>query len=235
MSSSRPRIAVLGRFAADTSVTRYAAVVNAHRLLEAVWVAGGEPVTLLPVKESNWQERLNGLSGVLMPGGSDINPTTYGAVPEAAVLDQVNDLQDEVDLALARFSLNAGIPYLGVCRGFQLTNVSLGGSLVQDMQVHHKHHVSSLRIDKYQTELGMTSPVLQTSCYHHQVIDRLADGVEVIATSVDGHIEAVRYPSSGWAFGVQWHPEDNFDKEPGQLEIMTSFIAAASEFGNYKP
>ena len=54
MSSSRPRIAVLGRFAADTSVTRYAAVVNAHRLLEAVWVAGGEPVTLLPVKESNW-------------------------------------------------------------------------------------------------------------------------------------------------------------------------------------
>ena len=77
------RIAVLGRFAADTSVTRYAAVVNAHRLLEAVWVAGGEPVTLLPVKESNWQERLNGLSGVLMPGGSDINPTYLRSSPRS--------------------------------------------------------------------------------------------------------------------------------------------------------
>lgn len=235
MSSTRPRIAVLGRFADGTSVTRYAAVVNARRLLEAVWAAGGEPVTLLPVSGSNWQDRLDGCSGVLMPGGSDINPATYGAAPDSSVLDQLDDLQDEVDLDLARYCLNAGIPYLGICRGFQLTNVSLGGTLVQDMPVHHKHHKSSLLIERYESELGLTNPLLQISCYHHQAIDRLADGIEVMATSAEGHIEAVRYPSKGWAFGVQWHPEDNYDEEPGQLEIMKSFVAAASRFGIYLP
>jgi putative glutamine amidotransferase len=90
----RPRIAILGRFAESTSVTRYAAVVNARRLLDLVWAAGGEPLTLLPVSKSDWAERLQGIDGVLMPGGSDINPKRYGEAPSSDHIYGVDDLQD---------------------------------------------------------------------------------------------------------------------------------------------
>ena len=73
---ARPRIAILARFAENTSATRYAAVITARRLAEAVWAAGGEPLTFLPVAGSNWAERLEGIDGVLMPGGASVGSVT---------------------------------------------------------------------------------------------------------------------------------------------------------------
>jgi putative glutamine amidotransferase len=226
----RPRIAILGRFAESTSVTRYAGLVNARRLLEAVHAAGGEPITLLPTKDSDWSTVLAGFSGVLMPGGSDINPLRYGEEPNNDELYGIDELQDEVDFSLARFALEKAMPYFAICRGFQVTNVALGGSLIQDMTKHHRHHISEINFDESVVQLGLEPGPLKTSCYHHQAIARLGDGIEVLGKSTDGYVEAVRYPSAGWAYGVQWHPEDNYDSEAGQLGMLKRFVNEASAF-----
>ncbi len=226
----RPRIAILGRFAESTSVTRYAGVVNARRLLEAVHAAGGEPITLLPTRDSNWSTILAGFSGVLMPGGSDINPLRYGEEPNNEELYGIDDLQDEVDFSLARFALENGMPFFAICRGFQVTNVALGGSLIQDMTEHHRNHISEINFDESGMRLGLESGPLKTSCYHHQAIARLGDGIEVLGKSTDGYVEAVQYPSKGWAYGVQWHPEDNYDSEAGQLAMLKRFVREARAF-----
>lgn len=227
---SRPRIAILGRFAESTSVTRYAGLVNARRLIEAIWAAGGEPVTLLPVSGSNWAERLHGFSGVVMPGGSDVNPRAYHQEPNSAELYGIDDLQDEVDISMVRHALAAGIPTLSICRGFQITNVALGGSLLQDMNEHHRNHVAPVTFEKYINELGLSAATVEASCFHHQIIDQLAPGVEVIAHSAEGFVEAVKYPSKGWAFGVQWHPEDNYDTNAPQLDLLKALVREASAF-----
>jgi len=226
-NSSRPRIAILGRFAEGTTVTRYGALVNARRLLELVWEAGGDPITLLPVAGSNWSERLAGFDGVLMPGGSDVNPRAYGEAPESDEIYGVDDLQDEVDISLVRYVLENGIPLLTICRGTQVANVALGGTLLQHMSQPHRHHVAGVRLEQNLTELGLSSGLVEASCYHHQILKKLGEGVVPIAYALEGHVEAVRYENSrAWAFGLQWHPEDNFDENEPQLRIASAFIDA---------
>lgn len=224
----RPRIAILGRFAEGTTVTRYAAVVNARRLLELVWAAGGEPITLLPVAGSNWAERLSDIDGVLMPGGSDLSPKRYGEEPSTDEIYGVDDLQDEVDLDLVNYVFENGVPLLTICRGTQVTNVALGGTLLQHMPEPHRHHMATVRFEENADELGLSNPEVQASCYHHQILKDLGRGVVPIAHAAEGHVEAVRYDSAkNWAFGLQWHPEDNFDEDQAQLEIVRTFVDVA--------
>ena len=227
----RPRIAILARFAENTSATRYAAVITARRLAEGVWAAGGEPLTFLPVAGSNWAERLDGIDGVLMPGGADINPATYGQSISSEHVYDVDDLADETDISLVKYALEKGIPVLAICRGLQITNVALGGSLVQHMDTPHQHHVAPVSIDKYVDELGLSSATVEASCYHHQMIDQVGAGVEVIGRSAEGFVEAVKFDSPAWAFGVQWHPEDNYDTNRPQAELFERFVAEAAAFG----
>jgi putative glutamine amidotransferase len=226
---TRPRIFILGRFAEHTSATRYEALVTARRLAEAVWEAGGEPLTALPQPSSHWADRLTGFDGVLMPGGADIHPQNYGQAISSEHVYDVDLLADGEDISLARYCLDRGIPYLAICRGLQITNVALGGTLIQHMNTPHQHHVAQVTIERYHDELGLSSPVVEASCYHHQMIDVIAPGLEVIARSADGVIEAARIQSSGWAFGVQWHPEDNYDTDPAQREILEQFVREASK------
>ena len=226
----RPRIAILARFAENTSATRYAAVITARRLAEGVWAAGGEPLTFLPVAGSNWAERLDGIDGVLMPGGADINPATYGQSISSEHVYDVDDLADETDISLVKYALEKGIPVLAICRGLQITNVALGGSLVQHMDTPHQHHVAPVSIDKYVDELGLSSATVEASCYHHQMIDQVGAGVEVIGRSAEGFVEAVKFDSPAWAFGVQWHPEDNYDTNRPQAELFERFVAEAAAF-----
>lgn len=225
----RPRIAILGRFAESTSATRMAGVVNARRLLEMVWAAGGEPITLLPVADSNWDERLSIIDGVLMPGGADVDPRAYGQEPQTDELYGIDPLQDSVDLSLVRYVFKHKIPLLTICRGTQVTNVALGGTLVQHMHEPHRHHVAEVTIKQDLDALGVTIPTVSASCFHHQILDRLGAGVEPIAWAAEGHIEAVRYDGGGWAFGLQWHPEDNYKEDAPQLEIVKTFVAEAAK------
>lgn len=228
MVGHRPRIAIVARFAESTSATRYEAIVTARRLAEGVWAAGGEPLTFLAVPGSDWTERLNGINGVLMPGGADVDPRNYGQEPISDELYGMDMMQDEVDISLIRHVLSVGLPMLAICRGMQITNVALGGTLTQHMDSPHLHHVASVTVDSHASELGLTDSTLEASCYHHQAIDKIAAGLTVIARASEGHVEAVKIDSTGWAFGVQWHPEDNYDAERGQLEIFERFVRAAS-------
>jgi putative glutamine amidotransferase len=129
------------------------------------------------------------------------------------------------------YALKAGIPVFAICRGLQITNAALGGTLVQHMDAPHQHHVAPVTIEKYVDELGLSSPTLQASCYHHQMIDQVAPGLEVIGRSAEGYVEAVKIDAPAWAFGVQWHPEDNYDSEAGQLELLTRFVSEAAKYG----
>jgi len=228
MVGHRPRIAIVARFAESTSATRYEAIVTARRLAEGVWAAGGEPLTFLAVPNSDWTERLDGIDGVLMPGGADVDPRNYGQEPVSNELYGIDSMQDEVDISLIRHVLSVGLPMLAICRGMQITNVALGGTLTQHMDSPHLYHVAPVTLESHTAELGLTNPTLEASCYHHQAIDELAEGLTVIARAAEGHVEAVKIDSAGWAFGVQWHPEDNYDTERGQLQIFERFVRAAS-------
>ena len=229
MSTNRPRIAILARFAESTSATRYAALVTARRLAEMVWAAGGEPLTMLPVASADLAERMRGIDGILMPGGADINPRTYGQDVASEHVYDVDDLADDADIALVKFALQSGLPYFAICRGLQITNVALGGTLVQHMDQPHQHHVAPVTFTSHVSDLGLSTDTVQASCYHHQVIDEVAPGIDVIARSAEGHVEAAKIPAKGWAFGVQWHPEDNYETNAPQLEMLQRFVQEAAK------
>ena len=203
---SRPLILIPARFSASASALRYSAIVTAQALSEAVYQAGGEPLTVHPVGPA---DRFNFAAGVLLPGGGDLHPDFYGQ-PVADVYDVSPD-QDTFDIALASWTLTSGRPLLAICRGLQVVNVLLGGTLEQSMPSPHRHLVH-------------TVAGAEVSCFHHQRIARLGTGLAVTARASDGTIEAVSLPTTpGWFRGVQWHPEDT----PSQGPLFDAFIAAA--------
>jgi putative glutamine amidotransferase len=227
--SARPRIAILGRFAESTSATRRDGLVTALRLAEAVYTAGGEPMTMLPVADSNWDERLAGFQGVLLPGGGDVNPRAYGQEPVTEEIYGVHDLQDAADISLAKWAIERGVPLLSICRGTQVINVATGGTLIQHMDSPHRNHIHEVTVESHGADLGLTQHTLESSCFHHQMLDRLGSGLEVIARSAEGTIEAVSIKSKGWAYGLQWHPEDNWTTDHEQAGIFKKFVSEAAK------
>ena len=225
--SLRPRIAIPARLAESSSVTRYEAIVTARKLAELIWDAGGEPLSFLPVKDANWEGRLEGIQGILMPGGADVDPQYYGQGRESQELYGINSTQDESDISLVNYALASELPFFTICRGTQIANVALGGTLIQHMDEPHKNKLSTIEFSNFDADLGISNSSLAVSCFHHQSIDSLAQGITALAYADEGHIEAVRYPSDSWAFGVQWHPEDNYKEVQGHLEIVKTFINAA--------
>jgi len=224
--SVRPRIALIGRFTNSASALRYGGVVSSRALLESLWDAGADPITLLAAAESDWKQRLQGYQGVLLAGGGDINPARYGQEPDASVYD-VDDLQDDSDFEMTKYVLQQGIPTLAVCRGLHVVNVVRGGTLIQDMPENHRHVVQEVKVSDYES-FGFTSELVATSCYHHQAIDKIGSGLEVLGRGPDGTIEAVGIESTGWARGVQWHPEDTAKSDSSQHGLFVRLVKEAS-------
>ena len=227
---ARPRIAVLGRWTQSASALRYRGLVSSRALLETVWAAGGDPVTLLPGDDADaldWGTRLAGFAGVLLPGGGDIDPARYGASVDDSVND-VDSVQDEADFSMAAYALEQGIPTLAVCRGLHVVNVLLGGTLVVDMPVHHRHVVHEVPLDDPTGVLGLGVTSVQASCYHHQAIDRVADRLTVLGRASDGVVEAVAIDAPAWAAGVQWHPEDTASADPVQVALVQRLVREAA-------
>lgn len=229
-----PIVVVTGRFSAAASALRYRALVNAVALLEAVRAAGGEPVTVLPeapggaVDTAAVRRRLGFADAVLLPGGGDLAPERYGQrVPHGEVYD-VDDVQDSFDLAVAEWAMREGVPLLAVCRGLQVVNVACGGSLEQHMEVPHRHvrHDVVVREPSRLAEaVGATASV---SCYHHQRIDRLGDGLRAVAHGADGGVEAVESARArGFLLGVQWHPEDTAAEDRRQAALFAALVGSA--------
>jgi putative glutamine amidotransferase len=215
------------------------AILLSRRYTDMVAAAGGLPVLLPPTR--GVAGVLGRLDGLILSGGGDVDPARYGAVRSDAT-GPANPARDEAELALARQALAARLPLLGICRGLQVINVALGGTLHQHLPdlVGHDghspevagygtHKVSVAAGSQLSAVLGRTDAAVPT--HHHQAIDQLGTGLVATAWTDDGVIEAVEFAATeaGSAAGrfmlaVQWHPEagDN-------LSLFTSLIEAARQ------
>jgi putative glutamine amidotransferase len=186
----------------------------------------------LKVRKASTKDRLARFDGVLLPGGGDLAAHRYSATDTHDTVYDVDDLQDAFDLEVARVALESGIPTLAICRGLQVVNVALGGSLHQDMGGpghEHRHLLHPVAIRSgTRTAQALGADKVEASCYHHQRVDRLGDGLAVAAIAEDGTVEALELPSSrGWFTAVQWHPEDAAPTDPSQQNLFDTLVRHA--------
>jgi putative glutamine amidotransferase len=238
----RPRILVPARYSASASALRYAAEVSSRNLVEAVHAAGGEPLVVHPdapggrAADDEVAGRLELADGVLLPGGGDLAAHWSGQEPHASEYD-VDEEQDAFDLAVARVSLARGIPLLAVCRGLQVVNAARGGTVVQDMAEHaplrhHRHHRHVVKVEPGSRLAGLLPEPAEVSCYHHQCLDTLGRGLEAVAWSADGVVEAAEIrDAAGWFLGLQWHPEDTWQADPQQFALFSALVEASRREG----
>ena len=240
--SRRPLIAVPARFSASASALRYAAEVTARALVEAIYQAGGEPLVVHPVAPNAAidveavAERLWFADGIVLPGGGDLAAHWSGQDPHETQYD-VDEEQDAFDLAIARFAIERGVPLLAICRGNQVVNVARGGDLIQDLgESDHRHLVHEIKVDPGATLAELTGHTPTISCYHHQCLGQLGEGLRAVAMSDDGIIEAVELKdATAWFVGLQWHPEDTAATDRRQAGIFSALVAAAKEARSSAP
>ena len=232
----RPLIAIPARFSESASALRYRAIVNARALSQAVFEAGGEPVTLHPwapggaVSIDDVAERFAFVDGVLLPGGGDLDPATYGQERSSDHVYDVDGEQDAFDLAVTQWALESGTPLLAVCRGMQVVNVTRGGSLEQHMGAPHRDVVQDFDVEESSMLAGVVSTSVSASCYHHQRLDRLGSGLVATAWAADGTVEALEMPeAAGWFLAVQWHPEDTVGADPSQQALFAALVEASRQ------
>lgn len=206
---------------------------------EGVALAGGIPVLLPPQPvDGDIAERvLDGLDGLVITGGRDVVPASYGQDPHPATdkADDDNRRRDEFEFALVQRAMRRGMPVLGICRGAQVLNVALGGTLHQhlpDVIGHTRHQqgnavfgTSTVRTVAGTRLAGLIGESSDAQCYHHQAIDALGDGLVVSAQDEDGVIEAVELPDT-WVLAVQWHPEERLD----DLRLFAGVVEAAGAY-----
>ncbi|MER6062827.1 gamma-glutamyl-gamma-aminobutyrate hydrolase family protein [Streptomyces sp. NPDC001792] len=189
--------------------------------------AGGLAAMLPPDAPERAAETVARLDGLVIAGGPDVDPARYGAEREPRTGPPAV-ARDAWELALIGAALDAGMPVLGICRGMQLLNVALGGTLVQHLEGHAEvvgvfggHPVKPVPGSLY---AGIVPEETTVPTYHHQAVDRLGAGLVPSAYAADGTVEAVELPAErGWVLGVQWHPEMGED-----LRVMSALVTAAS-------
>jgi anthranilate synthase component 2/putative glutamine amidotransferase len=201
---------------------------------ELIAAAGGRPVLLPPTASSpggpgaGASEVVAALDALVVIGGLDVDPARYGAAPDPH-LGRTDPLRDESELALLSVALDDELPILAICRGHQLLNVLLGGTLVQhlpDLIGHEGHQPGDGQFADREVVCEPDSraeaifgPLTVVRCSHHQVIAKLGRDLAVTARSVEELgvepvIEAVELDGARFCLGVQWHPEDNGDRRP---------------------
>jgi len=209
--------------------------------VESVRRAGGEPRVFDPLEDQP-EQIVGEVQGVLMTGGVDIDPARYGEEPHATVT-AIEPERDAFEFALLLAAREARLPVFGICRGLQVMNVALGGSLIQDIAaemtgilqhtlptppcaVAHEVWVSKgSRLWTLMQEKMADVDTCSVNSRHHQAIKRLAPGFEVTATAPDGVIEAIECPNATFCLGVQWHPE-NFWRTGEFRPLFEGFIEA---------
>ncbi len=217
-----------------------------QRYVHAVMAAGGVPVLipLLAEDPATLREIYERLDGVLVPGGVDIDPAFYRSDRHAA-LGRLDPARDTSEMVMTRWAVKEGKPFLGLCRGLQVLNVALGGSLWQDLDDErpdsikhdyyptagfsrdHLAHPVDVRADSRLGEAlgGGSIPV---NSMHHQGIRDLSSRLVATAIAPDGLIEAAESRDDNFAVGVQWHPEMFSHGEPSTGSLFEAFVAAAS-------
>ncbi len=214
------------------------AVLLSRSYVEAVQQAGALVLMLPPdpLLLENPGEVLDLLDGLVLAGGADIDPGSYGEHPHPETVDTVPE-RDRFEIALVRGAIERDLPVLGICRGMQLINVAYGGSLLQHLPERFGHH-EHLRVpgtfDGADHDVDLVEGTLAaqaagethhaTKSHHHQGVDRLGEGLLISGCSaMDGLPEAIEIPDRRFVLGVQWHPEADETSN-----VVRSLVAEAS-------
>lgn len=214
--------------------------VNA-KYVESVIMAGGTPLLLAPIRDTDKIETLAELcDGILLTGGADVSPECY----REERLEECGSAcaeRDAFEISLVHAALERDIPILGICRGSQLLNVALGGSLWQDIpsqlpeSICHRatdddpaRHNVTVKNQEMRSKIGFDGERFEVNSYHHQAIKKLGEGLEVLARAEgDRMIEGVYMKDRRFVIGVQWHPELWTDKDNNALALFKALVAAA--------
>ena len=187
--------------------------------LTSIEQAGGIPICIPNATEENVEALLNIIDGLLLIGGADIDPILFGEEPHRN-LGSVVRKRDDSDIVLMNAALKKQMPILGVCRGQQVMNVALGGTIIQDIPTQventllHKQtskrgelaHSVDVTTPKFKEIFGEES--FRVNTFHHQSIGKIGEGLVVSAVAKDGIIEGIEHESHPYCVAVQWHPEE---------------------------
>jgi putative glutamine amidotransferase len=223
---TKPRIAVTvwKRHLPTFWDPRTALYALAEQYVEVLRAAGAIPLLVAHPDAEDVDAILDVVDGLIVTGGGDIDPASYGAARDEHTRD-VNIRADMAEIALLRTAQQRELPTLGICRGMQILNVALGGTMHQhittaegphrpeptdpDEVKRHGHEVTFDPDSRLARLYGTTHRTVNS--YHHQAVDRIADGLRVTAHAPDGVVEALE-ATTGWdCLGVQWHPEKTLD------------------------
>ena len=219
-------------------------VVMNQRYYEAVAAAGAAPV-LIPLLDDidALRATYEACAGIMIPGGVDMDPETYGEAPHAR-LGRVDPARDRVELQLTHWAIEDRKPLLGLCRGLQVINVATGGTLYQDIDaqlegaIRHDYFPTFGFDRDYVSHDVAVAPAsrlrslvdtdqLPVNSMHHQGVKQLGAGLVACAHAADGLIEAVESANGHWMVGVQWHPEVFDADDPHTRELFRGFVHAA--------
>jgi putative glutamine amidotransferase len=231
-----PVILLPGRLTTNSQGVRGDSFSTGRRYSEAVARAGGIVVQAQPIEQTiaAAHELVARFDGVIIQGGGDIDPNRYGQEPRSTSIYGIAAEHDDLEIAVIRAAIELDKPVLAICRGIQILNVALGGTLHQhladvlrDGESHwDKYHEINLESSSRVAKSMKTLSPKRSHSYHHQAIDKLAPGLVVTGRAPDQTIEAVEHNAKKWIVGVQWHPEDDADVEPDQQNLFNGFIEA---------
>jgi putative glutamine amidotransferase len=217
-----------------------------HKYVNVIREAGALPwlLPLIPDDLPTLRGIFERLDAIFLTGGVDVDPSRYGETREP-FCGRSDPARDEVEIQLIQWAWQERKPIFAICRGAQVLNVALGGSLYQDVTIQVpeciKHdcfptrnepardviiHDVSVLSGTHLHDL-LRAPTVRVNSMHHQAVKRLAPGLQVTATAPDGIIEGVEGANGQFVVGVQWHPEEMVEKDAGMGRMFASFIAAA--------
>ena len=232
------RILLPGKLTTGAAGVRGDSYSNGLKYAAAIARAGGIVNTVAPLQEhlEHVAELVNTCDGVLIQGGGDIDPRRYGEQQGTDTVYGIVAAHDEFEIAVVREAVRLDKPVLAICRGAQVLNVALGGSLHQDLgdvladrESHwDTYHPIVLEAGSRVSSAMCTLSPEKSHSFHHQALKEIAPDLVVTARAPDGVVEAVEHRHRAWIVGVQWHPEDNATDSADQQRLFSAFIDVCS-------
>ena len=233
--TKKPLIAVTPMY--DAKEEKYVLKGAYMQMLEGL---GAVPMIMpLTTDETVLERFLDLCDGLVLSGGADIDPARYGQIDEG-LCGGISPLRDEVEITLCRMAVVRDMPVLGICRGHQILNVALGGTMYQDLKVQQGttfEHMVPNPVGGMVHEVAIVpdtplaalqgAQTMMVNSRHHQAVRDVAPGLVVQATSPDGVIESVYLPGKRFVWGVQWHPESIWTISEENRKIAEEFLRAA--------
>lgn len=226
----------------STNLYNQPTIMLMQSYVNAVMQAGGVPV-LIPslIAEDGWETAYARLDGILFSGGGDISLDFFRGDPHPRI-DDVDTKRDAIELKFVQAAVTDGKPFLGICRGCQIVNVALGGTLYTHIpdqvpnSLDHDYPGNKRRVLVHEVKIEEGTrvaeiygePIIRVNSLHHQGLKDVAPALRVAGHSPDGLVEAVELPNHPFGLAVQWHPEWLTDQEPTQ-NLFRTFVEASGK------